>query len=315
VMIVILNLVAAVFLLGTIVAVVIGARSHTISGCVALFLVLAVLFALFVAVANVLEHSGLTAFFDSIEEYFEMMIIPFFLLFVYGMSSTNELAARKANETALEKALAERTLLLREIHHRVKNNLQTVSSILSLQRLRVDDPETTRELDATAGRVASMGLLHQMLYGNDRYSTIRIDDYLAALADQIRDAYANTAAIIEFRISIAPEKTNVETALPCGLIVNEALTNSLRHAFAGRKQGRVELALGKQPDGRFLLRISDDGPGMRARLEKPRGVGTKLIDALVHQLDGSLTIESRQGTEYMIRFSEVRKEESRWRQS
>jgi two-component sensor histidine kinase len=311
-MVVATNIVTGLLFATTIVVVIVGARRRTIGGQVAFFLVVAVSFVLFVAVANVLEHAGIENSLDSVEEYFEILVIPFFLLFIYAISSSNELAARKANEKALEVALDERTLLLREIHHRVKNNLQTVAGIVQLQRYRVDDPEVVRQLDATADRIASMGLLHQKLYGSDHYSTIRLDDYLSALIERIRESHEEGTTRVDFDLRIAGVETNVETALPCGLIVNEAVTNSLKHAFAGRDHGRIEVVLDRMDDGPFRLRISDDGPGIPHLTESSRGVGRQLIEGLVQQLDGELTISTEQGTTYVVCFSQVTKEDERW---
>ena len=314
-MVVVTNIVTGLLFATTIVIVIIGARRGTVGGQVAFFLIVAVSFVLFVAVGNVLEHAGIADTIDSVEEYFEILVIPFFLLFIYAISSSNELAARRANEEALEVALGERTLLLREIHHRVKNNLQTVAAIVQLQRYRVDDPEVARQLDATAGRIASMGLLHQKLYGSDHYSAIRLDDYLTALIERIRESHEGETTRVDFDVRIAEVETNVETALPCGLIVNEAVTNSLKHAFVGRDHGRIEVVLDRLDDGAFRLRISDDGPGVPDIAESSRGVGRQLIEGLVQQLDGELTKSTGHGTTYDVRFAQVTKEDDRWQRS
>lgn len=280
---------------------------------VGLFIAAPLLLNLAVALGNVFEHSGVTAAFDPFEEYLEIATVPYFLLFVYAMVTGRELERREEHEEALSSAIEERTLLLKEIHHRVKNNLQTLSSLVTLQMGQSTTEEERAALRSLEYRVTSMGLLHKTLYQSDRYTLVEMRPYIESIIDHIERSHREAAERISFELSVDEIETNFDTAIPCGLIVNELVTNAVRHAFAAGRDGAVRVALAEDEPDRYRLTISDNGGGVAEANERAReGIGLQLVGALVAQLEGTLSLDRTGGTTYTIAFARVSKEERRW---
>lgn len=208
--------------------------------------------------------------------------------------------------------LAERTALLNEVHHRVKNNLQVMSSLLSLQS-RNAPAELKQAFAESQMRVRTMALTHQLLYENHNFSSVPLAVYLEQLCRLIQQTLAPTSQI-RFSYSGLDQALllELELTIPCGLLVNEVVTNSLKHAFVAtpgpdgsmQVRGQVSLALQALPDGRYLLEVSDDGIGMPATVQLGNGasMGMQLIPAFIAQLNGELELQRNGGTCYRIRF-------------
>lgn len=212
-----------------------------------------------------------------------------------------DLSERKLLEDRLRGSLAEKELLLREIHHRVKNNLQIISSLLDLQSDRIEDPVARSLYADSQARIRSMALIHQQLYGADALDRIDFGAYLEQLAASLFHFGGSGNATI--RVEAAPARLGIDQALTCGLIVNELVINALKHAFPDHRAGviRLEFASG---DGRHLLRVADDGVGLPPGAWDPdRGsLGTSLVTALVEQLSGSLQVVGAPGATFTITF-------------
>lgn len=203
--------------------------------------------------------------------------------------------------------LAERTLLLNEVHHRVKNNLQIVSSLLSLKS-RGATPELKQVLLESQLRVRTMALTHQLLYEKRDFSSVPLASYLRQLCQLVRQTLTNTD-FISFEFDQMDEQIVLvlEHAIPCGLLATEILTNSIKHAFPEQQKGQVKLAL-TQENQRITLKIGDNGIGLPESVELGQGnsLGMQLIPAFIAQLGAQIELNRRQGTLYCIHFSSTR---------
>jgi two-component sensor histidine kinase len=198
--------------------------------------------------------------------------------------------------------LTEKEWLLREIHHRVKNNLQIGISLLNLQSYHIENEKAQSAIRQSRNRMYAMSLLHQRLYQTVDLKTIDMPRYLADLIECIGDSYASEKNI-DFRLDCSPLELDVEHALPVGLILNETITNSLKYAFPDRKNGFITIGLGTAGDD-IVLTIADDGVGMPPDLQlRPNpSMGMQLIDVLVRQLEGTLEMSNRGGLVVTIHF-------------
>ncbi len=202
------------------------------------------------------------------------------------------------------RALEEKEALLREIHHRVKNNLQVVSSLLGLQSRAASNPETVKTLQESQDRIHSMALLHETLYQSDNLAAVDFPEYIRQLAEHLFRSYGRRDNI-RLLTELDHVRLSLDSAVPCGLIVNEVISNSLKHAFPDGRQGEVRIAMREEPRGTALLTLTDDGVGFREGLDwtTARSLGLRLVRTLAQQLHASLEVESRCGTEVRLRFS------------
>jgi two-component system, sensor histidine kinase PdtaS len=217
------------------------------------------------------------------------------------LATLNNQLAQKNSQ--LDKRNAENELLLKEIHHRVKNNMEIVSSLLALQAAQIDNPSAQAVMKASQSRVVSMGMIHQKLYQKGNLATIEMKDYFHHLTENILDTFGMTERITV----LCPMQTielDVDTAVPIGLIANELLTNSMKYAFAENQSGVITISLNPtdNPD-ELLFSVSDDGIGKPMDASaKGTGFGTELVNLLVMQLNAKLTTSNQQGTSVNIRF-------------
>ena len=160
----------------------------------------------------------------------------------------------------VEQSLAEKEILLREIHHRVKNNLQIISSLLDKQARKPSDAAVRKLVKEGQERIQSMALIHQNLYESEQLSGIDIKSYLVELTDNIQRSQLMTNNEIEIELNVEDEKLDIDTAIPVGLILNELLTNSYKYAFAGQAGGKIKVDF-KKEDEQYFLQVSDDGVG------------------------------------------------------
>lgn len=202
----------------------------------------------------------------------------------------------RADERAV--SLREKTALLKEIHHRVKNNLQVVASLLSLQASQMTGSQDSQPFRESQARVHAIALLHERLYQAQDLSRIELGEYLGALAQHILRADLGAICL---RLEADAVWLSQDTAMPCGLIVNELITNSCKYAFPGGS-GEIYLSVKQSPDGKLLLRVGDNGVGLPAGLDlrNPATLGLQLVDDMVSQLRGSWTVESSPGTLFQV---------------
>ena len=210
----------------------------------------------------------------------------------------------KGKNVLLEKQNAEKEFLLKEIHHRVKNNLGIVSSLLELQVAKMKDPKAIEAIEESRNRVYSMSMIHQKLYQGKNLSSIEMKDYLINLSKHILDSYGSEYAI-EYIYELQEFELDVDAAIPMGLIVNELLTNSFKHAFPEQEKGKISITCQKVGHEGIILEVYDNGIGfndLKDSKDTGSGFGTQLIDLLVKQLDGSIRIYNGQGTRVRMEF-------------
>lgn len=218
-------------------------------------------------------------------------------------------AQTKAQHTnnKLEKRIAQDEILLKEIHHRVKNNLQTVSSLLSMQSRGIDDDNTRELLLSSKHRVISMALIHEMLYAYDDISKIQYQEYTEQLASQLVRSVKGADNNISLDIRMSDIKLGVNIAVPLGLLINEFITNTLKHGILGEEYGQITITLEKDKEDNFLLQLKDTGIGFSDAIlsGKPNSLGLRLINNLVRQLRGQLIKEySEIGVHFKVYFRE-----------
>lgn len=216
----------------------------------------------------------------------------------------------KGKNILLERQNKEKEFLLKEIHHRVKNNLGIVSSLLDLQAAEMKDPTAIQAIEESRNRVYSMSMIHQKLYQGKNLSSIEMKDYFINLSKYIIDSFG-AHELIEFDYDLDEVQVDVDSAIPLGLIVNELLTNSFKHAFPNNKEGIVKIVFQEIEKKRFLLEIIDNGIGISdfdINNDQNTGFGSLLIDLLVKQLDGSMKIFNESGTRVSMEFEMSSKE-------
>ena len=207
-----------------------------------------------------------------------------------------------ASEQKLRQSLTEKESLLKEIHHWVKNNLQIVSSLLYLQEDYMGDAKGVEILRESQNRVKSMALIHEQLYGTADLAKIDFGRYVQGLAANLFDAYGIEPARIRLNVRADDISLGIDMAVPCGLIINELVSNALKHAFVPGSSGNIEIIIAKRDTSRMEIVVSDDGIGMdkaHPQTEK-KTLGLRLIDTLTAQLDGTLDIQTDHGTRFAI---------------
>ena len=214
-----------------------------------------------------------------------------------------EIEERKAKETLLADSLTEKEVLLREIHHRVKNNLQIIMSIVNLEMGGIEEESTLALLREIKNRVHSIALVHEHLYESVGLGGIEMRGYIRALVREIVASYRMGETRVEWDAEVDDLRLPIEVSIPLGLIIGELMANSLKYAFAGRDRGRLEIRLLR--DGQeMLLVVADDGNGhlQRAASQTRRGIGLDLVEALVEQMSATMTVETDRGRRTIIRM-------------
>lgn len=218
---------------------------------------------------------------------------------------------RQEVEQKIKDSLVEKEVLLKEIHHRVKNNLQIISSLLNLQSSGIEDKEAREKFNESINRVQSMALIHETLYGSKDLSKLDIKAYLTSLLSSLQNTYSLNLEQIEVNVELEVEMPDfaIETAIPCGLIINELVSNSFKHAFNGLKSGHVKVSftqVKKESDQPvYRIEVKDNGVGISEEsLNTESGsLGLQLVQTLVEQLDGTMELSRDNGSLFVIEFA------------
>jgi two-component sensor histidine kinase len=221
-----------------------------------------------------------------------------------------EIKDREKAEEQIRASLKEKEILLKEIHHRVKNNLQIISSLLDLQTEHFKDKRTLELFRDYRNRVKSMALIHEQLYQSKDLAKIDFNEYINNLAVTLFHLYGVNSDDVILKICIKDVFLSIETAIPCGLIINELVSNALKHAFPGGKKGEIQIDF-HSDDGTFMLVVNDNGVGFPEKLDfrNTRSLGLQLVNMLTQQLKGTVDLERSHGTTFKITFKDIKNEE------
>jgi len=213
-----------------------------------------------------------------------------------------DISEQKKNESLLESSLAEKEILLKEIHHRVKNNLQIISSLILLQEQYVKDNRTLQIFKDFQSRIKVMALIHQTLYNSENLNKIHLSNYIKNLVNNLFKAYSANSKQIKLELNIEDIDLSLDRAMACGLIINELVSNSLKHAFSKNDSGIISVTLKKIINNRILLDVYDNGIGFPKDVDFRNSdtLGLKLISTITKQMDGKISIEKNKGTHVII---------------
>ena len=215
-----------------------------------------------------------------------------------------DITQRKEAEEIVRRSLREKELLLSEIHHRVKNNLQVISSLLNLQSGGIRDREAQGRFADAQMQIQSMALVHEHLYQSGIFGTLNMCHYVESLCGHLFDVYGAPQERITLDIRIEPIPISIRQAMPIALILNELVSNSLKYAFPDDRSGTIRIAISLVDEDYVELVVADDGVGLPDEFDVADGttLGHTLIDSLTHQLDGTLDISGTGGVRCVIRF-------------
>jgi two-component sensor histidine kinase len=212
---------------------------------------------------------------------------------------------RKKIEEKLNATVSEKEFLIKEIHHRVKNNLQIISSLLNLQADNIKDAMIKEKYTESIGRIKSIAIIHELLYKSKNLSQIKIREYLEELVSYISDTYNLGKRVkVNLRVNVRQPIINLDKAIPCGIIINELMSNSFKYAFEKNSHGIIHVELKQNENDAYVLCVSDNGRGLPEGLDviTTPTLGLQLVNSLVGQLEGDLEIDLTAGTSFIINF-------------
>jgi len=222
------------------------------------------------------------------------------------LSAIVDISDRKQKEQKIQAALEEKNILLSEIHHRVKNNLQIIHSLLDLQSVRIEDPAVLDMLRDSQNRIRSMAQIHQTLYQSNDFSKVDVGKVLESLIPTLMESYGADHQRIQYSFNASNVVLTINLAIPCGLIINELVSNALKHAFPSQVNGSISVDISERPDQKILLSVADSGVGIPAELDlqKVDTLGLHLVRLLADQIGAELTIERAHPTRFSLLFAD-----------
>jgi two-component sensor histidine kinase len=221
-----------------------------------------------------------------------------------------DITERQRAEEQVRAALREKTILLKEVHHRVKNNLAVVSSLLAMQA-ETASPGAARALLDSQLRLQSMALLHEYLYGTDQLDRVDFHDYAQKLTGELASAFRTSSRSVAIQVDAENLELELTRAIPCGLILNELVSNALKYGFPGWRKGTIRVEFRRVAPGKLLLAVGDDGMGLAPGWDwtKADSMGLRIVQLLSHQLEGSLELSPGPGTRFELVFPEKEEKE------
>jgi PAS domain S-box-containing protein len=218
---------------------------------------------------------------------------------------TMDITAQKKAQNQIKRSLQVKDMLLKEIHHRVKNNLMVISSLLNLQSRYIKDEASKSIFKDSQNRARSMALIHELLYQSSDLKRINFGSYINKLTNELFSVYVTDPNKIKLNMDINDIMLDINTAIPLGLIVNELVSNSMKHAFPNNKQGKIDIKFNLD-NGDYTMIISDNGVGFPQdyNIQNSDSLGLKIVNSLTEQIDGEITIETSNGTKFIIKFKE-----------
>ncbi len=219
-----------------------------------------------------------------------------------------DITERKEIEEEIKTSLKEKEVLLQEIHHRVKNNLQIISSLLNLQSRHIKDSESLEMFQESRSRIRSMALVHEKLYRSKSFADVDFKGYIQSLSRLLFQMYGTDPNAIKLEIDVGDVLLDINTAIPCGLLVNELISNSLKYSFPDGRKGNIHILLHPKKNNKFKLVVSDDGVGLPEDLDinKTESLGLQLVSMLTEQLQGSIKVDRNNGATFEITFEQLK---------
>ncbi|MEM0933582.1 MAG: sensor histidine kinase [Bacteroidota bacterium] len=249
---------------------------------------------------------------EASKSWFAFLSTIFAVYLLGGVFGKNLLRAHNRlynSRNEIQERIKEKETLLKEVHHRVKNNLQTVSSLLSLQSRAIADEKIGTIIKSSQNRVVSMAMVHEMLYKRDDYlSKIELKPYVQELCEYLVRSVKGNTNNVKLNLEIDDNKLSIDTVIPLGLIINETITNALKYGIKEDQPGELTIALQKVSDNRYVMHIGDNGIGYSDEInpKTSKSLGLKLIYNLARQLRGSISRETnKKGTHYRMEFQEI----------
>lgn len=246
--------------------------------------------------ADIINKSGERTPFIFSASSFEMDDEP------YLIGTGQDISELKKTQKKLSLSLREKEVLLAEIHHRVKNNLAVISGVIQLQALESENPESEKSLTNTMMRVRSMAQVHEVMYKRDSLTHVAFEEVIKSLVENIKNTHGRSDNY-SFNSDIEQIELNVNQAIPCGLIINELLTNAWKHAYPNGQEGNITLEMHKNGET-ITIRIADEGIGLPQNIEPEKGqtLGFTFVNQLCTQLNADMEVNQKHGTEYIIHF-------------
>jgi two-component sensor histidine kinase len=219
-----------------------------------------------------------------------------------------DITKHKEAEAQIQASLREKEVLLQEVHHRVKNNLQVISSLLDLQSQQIEEQATLEIFRESQNRVKSMALVHEKLYKSQDFARINFAEYTESLTSYLFKAYPFNRDKITLELNLDEVTLNIDTAIPCGLIVNELVSNSLKHAFPNNQSGTIRISMFADETQHFNLIVEDNGVGFPPdwNLKQSQSLGVQLVHVLTKQIKGKLELDNRLGSRFCVCFPAIK---------
>ena len=224
----------------------------------------------------------------------------------YFVAVFEDVTERRENERRLQESLREKEVLLKEVHHRVKNNMQVISSILNLQSSYIEDAKALEVLAESQDRIKSMSFVHESLYQSETLSEVNFTEYIRNIANNLYHSYSRPQGGIQLCFELEQVSINLDTSIPCGLIINELVSNALKYAFTGREKGVIIIHLARLSPERLRLEVEDDGVGLPPGfvIENAESLGLQLVTTLATQVGGDLEVINGNGVRFRLDFNE-----------
>ncbi|MGV0025932.1 PAS domain S-box protein [Phormidesmis priestleyi] len=222
------------------------------------------------------------------------------------IGSVVDITDRKRVENQLRESLQEKEVMLKEIHHRVKNNLQVISSLLKLQAGYIKDDRILEVFKESQNRVRAMALIHEKLYQSEDLAKTDFAEYIRSLVNDLFRSYSISSRAVSLNLTVEDVRLSIDTAIPCGLIINELVSNSLKHAFSARQPGQISIDLSSKANDRYLLVVQDNGAGLPSDIDfrKTKSLGLQLVCNLTKQLQGTIDLDRENGSTFKINFTD-----------
>ncbi|TGL19930.1 sensor histidine kinase [Leptospira yanagawae] len=300
--IVLLNLLSfIIYLIALFQIIVVLIRKPVFRGEGTMVLVLA-LIPCYVNISNIFEHGFSIDYFDDYEGFFKDLYAMFLLIYFYIHTIKKEQNTIIQHQSQIKSDLKLKSKLLTEIHHRVNNNLQIISGLMALQIESENDEKLTTSLNLIQNRINAIASVHKIIYGSPNLLFVNLNQIFSSILLNLKLTYLKENQNIELRELIEEGlEMDLDRAIPIGLILNELVSNSFRHAFKKEDKGIIEVSLGKLND-EFVLIIKDNGLGSEGELMEAKGIGIMLVKSLVKQIKGKIIFDSDHGMTTEIRF-------------